>query len=85
MWEKKVHRRALSLPLEMRPPLDPLTQIELRVLHAEFNGYCKRPQAAASSPELPLLRFLNYSIELKLCLEVVAAAGTVDIEAVAVG
>ncbi|QHO38354.1 uncharacterized protein DS421_4g119610 [Arachis hypogaea] len=42
-------------------------------------------QGAALSPELLLLRFLNYSIELRRCLEAVAAAGTVDINAVAVG
>ncbi|XLR53192.1 hypothetical protein S83_003864 [Arachis hypogaea] len=44
-----------------RPPLDPLTRVELRVLRAEFNGCCMRPQAATSSLELPFLRFLNYS------------------------
>ncbi|QHO38355.1 uncharacterized protein DS421_4g119620 [Arachis hypogaea] len=42
-------------------------------------------QGAALSPELLLLCFLNYSIELRRCLEAVAAAGTVDINAVAVG
>ncbi|QHN97455.1 uncharacterized protein DS421_18g627540 [Arachis hypogaea] len=41
-------------------------------------------QGAASSPELLLLRFLDYSIELRLCLEVVATAGTVSTDAVAV-
>ncbi|KAL4315971.1 hypothetical protein AHAS_Ahas15G0238400 [Arachis hypogaea] len=34
--------------------------IELRVLHAEFYDCCMRHQAAASSPELPLLYSLAY-------------------------
>ncbi|QHO06736.1 uncharacterized protein DS421_14g457390 [Arachis hypogaea] len=59
--------------------------IELRVLIAEFYGCCIQHQGATSSPELPLLRFLDYSIELRLCLEAVATAGTVGIDAVAVG
>ncbi|QHO06735.1 uncharacterized protein DS421_14g457380 [Arachis hypogaea] len=59
--------------------------IELRVLIAEFYGCCIQHQGATSSPELLLLRFLDYSIELRLCLEVVAAVGTVGIDAVAVG
>ncbi|QHO38215.1 uncharacterized protein DS421_4g118460 [Arachis hypogaea] len=52
---------------------------------AEFYGCCIQHQGATSSPELLLLRFLDYSIELRLCLEAVAAAGMVGIDAVAVG
>ncbi|QHO01935.1 uncharacterized protein DS421_13g419500 [Arachis hypogaea] len=40
--------------------------IELRVLIAKFYGCCIQHQGAASSPELLLLCFLDYSIELRL-------------------
>ncbi|QHN77903.1 uncharacterized protein DS421_19g656860 [Arachis hypogaea] len=56
--------------------------IEFRVLIAEFYGCSIQHQGAVSSPELLLLHFLNYLIELRLCLEVVAAAGTVNIDVV---
>ncbi|QHN91209.1 uncharacterized protein DS421_17g572910 [Arachis hypogaea] len=59
--------------------------IELRVLIAVFYGCCIQHQGAASSPELLLLRFLDYLIGLRLCLEAVTAAGTVSINVVAVG
>ncbi|QHN96022.1 uncharacterized protein DS421_18g614790 [Arachis hypogaea] len=42
-------------------------------------------QGAASSPELLLLCFLDYSIELRLCLDAVATTGTVGNDAVTVG
>ncbi|QHN93264.1 uncharacterized protein DS421_17g591190 [Arachis hypogaea] len=58
--------------------------IEFRVLIAEFYGCSIQHQGAVSSPELLLLHFLNYLIELRLCLEVVAAAGTVGIDVLAV-
>ncbi|QHN83460.1 uncharacterized protein DS421_20g704950 [Arachis hypogaea] len=58
--------------------------IEFRVLIAEFYGCSIQHQGAVSSPELLLLHFLNYLIELRLCLEVVAAAGTVGIDVAAV-
>ncbi|QHO21036.1 uncharacterized protein DS421_11g343140 [Arachis hypogaea] len=59
--------------------------IELWVLIAEFYGCCIQHQGAASSLELLLLRFLDYLIGLRLCLEAVAAAETVSINVVAVG
>ncbi|QHO46721.1 uncharacterized protein DS421_6g190050 [Arachis hypogaea] len=49
-------------------------RIELRVLITEFYGCCIQHQGAVSSPE----------IELRLCLEAVAAVGTVGIDATAV-